>query len=74
MNQIIHMQYIGNKLINLPTQTPAPDHILDLVNIPLINDWYNSIFSNDKKMVKFITFSAPFFMPFVTTRYKNTQT
>ena len=60
LNQIRHVHTIVNKLIGLPTKTPTPDHIGDVVNILLRYEWYNSIFSNYEKMVTFTTFSEPF--------------
>ena len=59
-NQIRHIQERVNKIIIITTKHPTPDHIGDVVNIPLIYDWYDSIFSNDEKMEKSTTFSAPF--------------
>ena len=44
----------------LPKKPPTPDHIGNVVNRPLISDWYDSIFSKDKKTEKPSTFSAPF--------------
>ena len=54
------IQAIGNKLINLPTKNPKPDHIGYVFKITLISDWYDSICSNYEKMEKYTTFSAPF--------------
>ena len=59
-NQIRHIEETGNKLISPPIKSPTPDHIGDVVKIPLISDWYDSTFSNDEKMGKSTTFSAPF--------------
>ena len=50
LNQNRHIQVIGNKLIILPTKPPTPYHIEDVVSIALRSEWYDSIFSNDKKM------------------------
>ena len=59
-NQIRHIQAIWNKLINLPGKTPTPDHIGDVVKSTLRYNCLDSIFSNDEKMEKSTTFSAPF--------------
>ena len=45
-NQIIHIKAIGNKLISIPTKHPTPFHIVNVVKIPLISEYYDSIFSN----------------------------
>ena len=60
LNQIKHINEIGNKLISLPKKHPTPDYIGDLLNSPLVSEWYNSIFSNYGKMEASTTFSAPF--------------
>ena len=44
LNQIRHIQYIGNKLISLTSKTTVTYHIGDIGNIPLVSDWYDSIF------------------------------
>ena len=49
-----------NKTIILQTKTPTTYHIGDVVNTPLWDNWYDSIFTNDEKMGKYTTFSAPF--------------
>ena len=64
-----HIQEIGNKLISIPKKPPTPDHIGDVVKSPLRYDWYDSIFSNDEKMEKCTTFSAP-----LLRSYNNTPT
>ena len=48
-NKITHIQAIGNKLISLPKKPPTQDHIGDVVKVPLIYEWYDSIFSNYDK-------------------------
>ena len=58
--QIIHIQEIGNKLISIPTKPSTPDHIGDVVKIPLRSEWCDSIFSNYEKVERSTTFSAPF--------------
>ena len=50
----------GNKLIILTTKPPTPDHIGDVVKSTLRYNCLDSIFSNDEKMEKSTTFSAPF--------------
>ena len=69
-NQIRHIKAIGNKLISLPTKPPTPDNIGDVVNSPLISEWYNSIFSNYEKMAASTTFSAPLIGPFLSPNTK----
>ena len=44
-NKIRHITAIGNKLISLPTKPPIQDHIGYVFKIPLISEWYDSIFS-----------------------------
>ena len=43
-----HIQEIGNKLIGLPLKK-TPDRIGDVFKIPLISDWYDSIFQMMRK-------------------------
>ena len=45
-NQIRHIQAIGSKLITITRIPPTLDHIGDLVKIPFISNWYDSISSN----------------------------
>ena len=59
-NPIRHIQAIGKNIISLPTKPPTPDHIVYVVNIPLVSEWYDSIFSNCEIMATSTTFSAPF--------------
>ena len=58
-NQIRHIKAIWNKLISLPTTPATPDHIGDVVKIPLRYEWCDSIFSNYEKISTSTTFSAP---------------
>ena len=58
-NQIIHIKETGNKLIRHPQNTPTPDHIVDVVNSPLWDEWHDSIFANEYKMGNPTIFSAP---------------
>ena len=60
LNQIRHIQAIGNKLISIPKKSPEPDHIEDVVDSPIRSECYDSIFSNYEKMATYTTFSAPF--------------
>ena len=59
-NQIRHMQAIGNNIIIPLLKNLTPDHIGDVVNIPLRSEWYDSIFSNHEKISASTTFIAPF--------------
>ena len=52
LNQIRHIQSIGNKLISLTTKYSKPDNIGDIVMSTLISDWHDSFFSNYEKMAK----------------------
>ena len=70
-NQIRHIQAIGNKLISLFTKPPTPVNIVDVVKTPLISEWYDSFFSNYKKMATFPKFSAPF-LRYLLPPNKNT--
>ena len=49
----------GNKN-SQPKKLQTSYHIDDIVKIPLRSDWYDSTFSNDERMEKSTTFSAPF--------------
>ena len=60
LNQIISIQEIGKKIISLSKKPTKTDHIGDVIKISLGSDWYDSIFSNDERMEKSTTFSAPF--------------
>ena len=42
---IIHIQEIWVGIIILPKKPPTPDHIGDVVNIPLLAELYDSIFT-----------------------------
>ena len=44
----------------LTTKPPEPDNIGDAVKIPLISEWYFSIFTNYDKISRSTTFSASF--------------
>ena len=59
-NLIRHIQNIGNNLIIIPTKTPTPYHIRNVVKSPLISEWYDSMYSNYEKMAGPTTFSAQF--------------
>ena len=48
LNQVRHIQEISNKLIGL-TLKKTPDRIGDVFKIPLISDWYDSIFQMMRK-------------------------
>ena len=48
-NQIRYIQFIGNKLISRPKKSPTPDHIGDLVKIPLRYKFYDPIFQIMRK-------------------------
>ena len=49
-------------MISIPKKPPTIENIGDVVNSPLRPDCYDSIFSNDEKMEKSTTFSAPFYV------------
>ena len=49
INQIRHIQDIGNKLIRLPTKPPTPYHIEDVAKSSLRYDCYDSIFQTMRK-------------------------
>ena len=59
-NKIRHIREIVNKLISLPKNLPAPDHIGDVVKIPLRAEWYDSIFTNYEEMDKSTTLITKF--------------
>ena len=64
------MQSIGNKIINLHTNNPAPDHFVEVFNIPFISDWLDSVFSNYDKIRISTAFSALFLRSSLTTYTK----
>ena len=49
VNEIRYIQAIGNKLISIIIKTPRPNHIVNVVKIPIRYYWYDSIFSNYDK-------------------------
>ena len=51
---------MGGKLICLPVKPPTYDHIFDVFNSPIWDEWYDSIFANYEKMEKSTTIGAPF--------------
>ena len=46
LNHIRHIQAIGNKMVSLPTNPPAPDHIGDILKSTIRSKIYNSIFEH----------------------------
>ena len=59
-NQIRQIQATGGKISSPPTKTLTLVYIGDMFKSPLIDEWYNSIFTNYEEMEKSTTFSAQF--------------
>ena len=72
-NEIRNIQAIGTNIIILPIKHPAPDHIVDMVKIPLRSECYDSIFQT---MIKWRHPQQPvhLFTLLNTIRHKYTQT
>ena len=46
LNHIRRIQAIGNKMVSLPRNTPAPDHIGEILKSTIRSKIYNSIFEH----------------------------